>query len=145
MWDAVKADVSNKSMLQQIDIMEKLQEMHCSENADANGHLKITEHFHLMEEECDQLATVGSPVGKVGFLALVLKSIPAYYCPTLQTINTNSILMSRVSTTLNTTPVIIMSPLCNRDSFFSSHSCIEMSADRLTLITVGRVFVNNIN
>jgi hypothetical protein len=46
MWDAVKADVSNKSTLQQIDILEQLQEMYCSENADADAHLhEITEHF----------------------------------------------------------------------------------------------------
>jgi hypothetical protein len=64
MWDAVKADVSNKSMLQQIDILEQLQEIHCSENADADAHLlEITEHFCLMEENRDQLATMGSPVG----------------------------------------------------------------------------------
>ena len=105
MWDAVKADVSNKSMLQQIDILEQLQEMHCSENADADAHLlKITKHFRLMEEHRDQLATMGSPVGEAGFLALVLKSIPVSYHPTVQTINTNLTLTSRVSTTPNTTP-----------------------------------------
>ena len=78
--------------------------MHCSENADADAHLfEITKHFCLMEEHHKQLATMGSPVGEAGFLALVLKSVPASYCPTVQTIDTNSILMSRVSTTLNTT------------------------------------------
>jgi hypothetical protein len=95
MWDAVKVDVSNKSTLQQIDILEQLQEMHCSENADADAHLlKITEHFRLMDERHDQLATMGSPVPDASFLALVLKSVPASYRPTVQTIDTNSILMS---------------------------------------------------
>ena len=98
MWDAVKVDVSNKSMLQQIDILEQLQEMHCSENADADAHLlEITEHFHLMEERRDQLATMGSLVADASFLTLVLKSVPASYHPTVQTIDTNSILMSQVS------------------------------------------------
>ena len=32
--------------------------------------------------------------------------------------------------------ISVTSPLCNRDSFFSLHSCIEMSTDHLTLITV---------
>jgi hypothetical protein len=84
MWDAVKLDVSTKSILQQINILEQLQEMHCSENADADAHLlKITEHFRLMEERRDQLATMGSPVPEASFLALVLKSVPASYCPTV--------------------------------------------------------------
>src|SRR5882762_928028 len=108
MWDAVLVDVSNKSTLQQIDILEQLQEMHCGENADADAHLlEITEHFCLMEEHRDQLATMGSPVGEAGFLALVLKSVPASYRPTVQTIDTNSILTSRASTTPNATPTTI--------------------------------------
>jgi len=97
MWDVVKANVSNKSTLQQIDILEQLQEMHCSENANADAHLlEITEHFHLMEEHNDQLTTMGSPVGEGGFLALVLKSVLASYCLIIQTIDTNLILTSRV-------------------------------------------------
>jgi len=104
MWDAVLVDVSNKSTLQQIDILDQLQEMHCGENSDANAHLlEVTEHFRLMEEQHDQLATMGAPVPEASFLALVMKSMPASYRPTVQTIDTNSILANRVSTLPNTT------------------------------------------
>jgi hypothetical protein len=50
---------------------------------------------------------MGSPVGEVGFLALVLKSVPASYHLTVQTIDTNSILTSRASTIFNATPTTI--------------------------------------
>jgi hypothetical protein len=56
-----------------------------------------------MEEWHNQLATMGSPVSEASFLALVMKSVPASYCPMVQAIDTNTILTSRI-TTLSVTP-----------------------------------------
>ena len=93
MWDAVVADVKNKSTLQQLDLLELLQSMRLDEGSDATTHLAEMEaHFRIMEERRDALATMGSPVGESNFLANVLKSVPESYRPTVQTIDTTQLL-----------------------------------------------------
>ena len=93
MWDAVVADVKNKSTLQQLDLLELLQSMRLNEGSDAVTHLTEMEaHFRIMEERRDALATMGSPVSESTFLANVLKSVPESYRPTVQTIDTTQLL-----------------------------------------------------
>jgi hypothetical protein len=93
MWNAVVADVKNKSTLQQLDLLELLQSMRLDEGSDATTHLNEMEtHFRVMEERRDALATMGHTVTEPNFLANVLKSVPGSYRPTVQTIDTTQLL-----------------------------------------------------
>jgi hypothetical protein len=102
MWDAVVADIKNKSTLQQLDLLELLQSMRLEEGPDTTTHLTEMEtHFCVMEERRDTLAMMGFPVVESSFLANVLKSVPGSYRPTIQTINTTQLLTKTTVASMN--------------------------------------------
>src|ERR1700742_5059263 len=108
MWDDAVADVKNKSTLQQLDLLKLLQSMQLKEGSDATTHLTEMEtHFCVMEERCNTLVTMGSPVVESSFLANILKSVPGSYHPTVQTINTTQLLTKTAVVSTDTIAMFI--------------------------------------
>ncbi len=80
MWDTVKADCEGKSMLYQVDVRRRLQDLKCAEGADVKAHL--TEMGKLRGD----LAAMGAEVKDPDFTAIVIGSLPLSYRPLLSSL-----------------------------------------------------------
>jgi hypothetical protein len=87
MWDIMKADATEKSMLCLIDAEDMLLSMRCSDSSNPKTHLtEIKAHFDLMVQGCDSLTEMGSTLSDTQFSTMIMSSLPASYRPALQTI-----------------------------------------------------------
>jgi hypothetical protein len=63
MWDDVKLNVTAKSLLHQINILNRLQTMKCSSSLDLETHLsEVKSHFEKMTQLREYLQVMNSPI-----------------------------------------------------------------------------------
>jgi hypothetical protein len=97
MWDAVKIDATNKSILHQVDARTQLHNMRCGSSSDPKAHLlELKAHFALMTERFENLRLTSKPVDDDSYVSIIIQSMPIeMYGPTIQTIDTTTKLTSK--------------------------------------------------
>jgi hypothetical protein len=87
MWEAVKSDVTMKSLSYILDAEDQLASMKLTENEDPKAHLaEMKQHFQLMIQRRDNLTKMGSELSDTRFNMIIMSSLPESHRPTLQTI-----------------------------------------------------------
>ena len=81
-----------------VDLRRRLQDQHYPEKGD------IIAHFAMLHTMREDLASMGQPLSKNNFYAIILGSLPGSYDPYISTVNTTS---SVLGTTISSDDLIL--------------------------------------
>jgi len=73
MWDAIVQECKGKTLLYQVNVCHRLQEMKCAEGKDVKAHLSEMSRYH------EELAGMGAMVNDNDFTAMMIGSLPESY------------------------------------------------------------------